>query len=257
MSLADAIIAVSESVRNHYPLCERKRPIHVIYNGIAWKADFEHFYDEALSRPNVGHHHYTFASIGLLHPSKGHDQAIKALSIVAKHYPQVRLLLVGGGSVEKLKCLVNELDLHNNVVFLGYIHDPFQVYRSVDGVLVCSANEAMGRVAVEAMAMGIPVIGRLGGGTAEIIDHDETGILYSGKVEDLAECMISLIENPAKARLLGMEGWLVAKDKFSIETYTQQVLEVIKSVEKKCSDKDFSHRFIKCIKEDVANSPSL
>ena len=75
-----------------------------------------------------------------------------------------------------------------------------------------------------------PVIGLNSDGTAELVEHEYTGLLYDGGFEALAACMRRFIENPSWARELGENGWHVARTKYTREFYTQQVYEVLKSV---------------------------
>jgi glycosyltransferase involved in cell wall biosynthesis len=86
------------------------------------------------------------------------------------------------------------------------------------------------RVTAEAMASARPVIGYNSTGTAELIEHESTGLLYGGGHEELARCMARLIENPEWAKELGINGWHKAKREFTIETYAERVYKVLKKV---------------------------
>jgi len=68
------------------------------------------------------------------------------------------------------------------------------------------------------------------GGTAELIEHERSGLLYSGGVEELAACMARFMEDPAWARGLGQQGWQVARSKFTTELYARQVYDVLQGV---------------------------
>jgi glycosyltransferase involved in cell wall biosynthesis len=95
---------------------------------------------------------------------------------------------------------------------------------------MCSRNEAMGRVTVEAMGSGLPVIGHASGGTPELLEDGRTGLLYPGGAEELAERMNTLVTNRAMARDLGNNGMLSAMERFNVERYASEVLEVYRSV---------------------------
>lgn len=226
---ANAVIANSEAVRSYVLPNTRNKHIYVIYNGVAWKSDFDRLHSLAQAQVR-DQGPYTFVLVGGIHPGKGQETAIRALSIVANHYPSVRLLIVGGGDTESLKRLADQLGIAGKVEFWGYIHNPYTAYLAADAALMCSPNEAMGRVTVEAMATCRPVIGYGGGGTLEIIEHGRTGLLYHEGSESLAKCMQQLVENPQWAHQLGEESWSVARDKYSIETYSQKVYHVLSSI---------------------------
>jgi len=227
---ADAKIAVSHAIREHYFGGDHSS-VHVVYNGVASISDFEYFNSlsdlpSGLNRTGA----YTFALVGFLHPSKGQVEAIKAMSLLHKRYPNVRLLIVGAGERSPLEELACDLGVREYIEFLGYLDDPFKVYTQADAVLMTSRYEAMGRVTVEAMAACRPVIGFDQGGTSELIEHGKTGLLYRNGEKELAECMIRLVTNPTWSQQLGKEGWKIAREKYTIEAYTRQVFDILTSI---------------------------
>src|SRR5206468_6899835 len=135
----------------------------------------------------------TFALVGKIRPSKGQESAIRALALVAERFPGTRLILVGGGDiadVERCEAVASQLGIRDHVEFRGYIANPWPVYLEADAVLMCSINEAMGRVTAEAMAACRPVIGLGRAGTVELVEHERTGLLYRGGPEALAASMV-------------------------------------------------------------------
>jgi len=226
---ADALIAISESVASHLLNSIANGRVHIIYNGVASEADFDRLYKLAQTKSSRKEQ-YTFALVGLIHPNKGQKIAIRALAIVAKQYPDTRLLIVGGGDASRLKRLVSELGVQNNIEFWGYVKDPYTAYLAADATLVCSKYEAMGRVTAEAMSACRPVIGFDHAGTSEIIEHEFTGLFYHGGPEELATCMIRFIKNPGWARKLGDNGWHIARKKYSTEVYAENVYKVLCSI---------------------------
>ncbi|BAZ02154.1 group 1 glycosyl transferase [Tolypothrix tenuis PCC 7101] len=229
---SDAQIAISKAIRNHFSSRGSKERMHVVYNGIASTLELERLYklgNDSLRVDKV----FTFALVGLIHANKGQDIAIKALSILTQTFSQVRLLIVGdasGDQLAQLKKLAEDLGVSNQVEFWGYLDDPYQAYLASDVVLMCSKNEGMGRVTVEAMSVCRPVIGYDNAGTSEIIQHEYTGLLYRGDHEALAACMKQLIENPDWAKQLGMNAWKRVFEEYSIETYSQKIYEILLSV---------------------------
>lgn len=233
ISRADSQIAVSEAVRSYHLRGGKSERSYVIYNGVASIAEFERLYNMTNSNSvSELDKSYTFALVGLIHPAKGQGVAIRALALLARDFPKVRLLIVGMGVTDQLEALTYELGVANNVEFWGYVGDPYKAYLACDALLMCSKNEAMGRVTVEAMSACRPVIGYDQAGTSEIIEHELTGLLYRGGPEALANCMRQFIEDPAWARQLGNNGWYVARKKYTVEVYAQSVYEVLLSVVK-------------------------
>jgi glycosyltransferase involved in cell wall biosynthesis len=122
------------------------------------------------------------------------------------------------------------LAVTDRVEFWGYIPDPERAFLTADAALMCSRNEAMGRVTVEAMSACRPVIGFDSGGTSELIDQDRTGLLYRGDANALAECMARYVRAPELAHQHGEAGWRVARQRHSTETYAAQIFEVLRGV---------------------------
>lgn len=233
---ADARIFVSHALKNAFLGRRTPRNTHVIYNGVAPEAVF----DERRQAANAladRNQPFTFVLVGRFRKSKGQAIAILAFAKVAQRFPNVRLILVGDagltgeqGYFDHCHALLNELGIAARVELWGYIPDPERAFLAADVALMCSQNEAMGRVTVEAMSACRPVIGNDSGGTSELIDPNRTGLLYRATADDLAECMVRYIEAPALARQHGETGWQVARQRHSTETYATQVYKVISGI---------------------------
>ena len=98
-------------------------------------------------------------------------------------------------------------------------------------MLVCTAYEGMGRVTAEAMALGVPVIGLAGSGTAELIEHDVTGLLYTGDAPQLAQQMVRLMTEVGLADRLRDAAWHFAQAHFTIERYCDAVWAVLRQAQ--------------------------
>ena len=225
---ADRRIAISHAIRDYLANNCSADTTPVIYNGIASEAKFDRLYQVKKELPSKKP--YTFSLVGLVHPCKGQDVAIKALSLLVKRIPETQLLIVGGGDISHLQQLINTLNVADKVKFWGHIDDPYQAYLNSDAVLMCSKNEGMGRVTVEAMSAYCPVIGYDNAGTSELIQHEHTGLLYKGEHEELAVCMQRFVENPIWAKQLGDNAWHMARQTYSIEVYARNVYQLLSSL---------------------------
>lgn len=184
---AEKLIAVSYAVCNKVLGNTRAKKI-VVYNGVISK-------NEVPKLPPVSSNHrksgnpFIFGIIGLLHPSKGQEDAIRAFAEVNALIDNIELWIAGSGSKEYenyLRNLCTHLNLNRKVKFLGYVDNPLQFFSEIDAALVCSGNEAMGRVTAEAMVAGKPIIGLDNAGTSELIEDEKNGLLYDGSVDSLA-----------------------------------------------------------------------
>ncbi len=133
-----------------------------------------------------------------------------------------KLLIIGAGSaLAEAKALVNSRGLQNKVNFTGSIpHKKTVAYFKLMQVLVLpsltTANwkEQFGRVLIEAMACGCPVIGSSSGEIPQVID--QVGLIFrEGDITDLREKIIYLAHNKEKARKLSQRGLQRVKDLYS------------------------------------------
>ena len=122
--------------------------------------------------------------------------------------------------------LIIKLNLNENVFFRGFVENSADMYRNSDAVIVCSRNEAWGRVAAEAMFHQKPVIGFNSGGTKEIITDRVNGFLYNN-INELVDCMKTVIlQNELTSRIKNSAKEFALK-RFSNKDYTDQIYEVI------------------------------
>ncbi len=230
---ADVAIFVSGALRRAKLGAAGRANAHVVYNGVARESVFDDRRREAEAlRGRSGP--FTFALVGRFRASKGQAVAIRAFARVAARFPDSRLLLVGGaggtgdqGYFDSCRALAGELALTDRIEFWGYIPDPERAFLTADVALMCSPNEAMGRVTVEAMSACRPVIGYDAGGTSELIDPGRTGLLYRGGADALAECMATYAAAPELAQLHGEAGWIAARRRHSTEAYAAQIHRIL------------------------------
>ncbi|MFL5963670.1 MAG: glycosyltransferase family 4 protein [Gaiellaceae bacterium] len=149
----------------------------------------------------------TLLLLGSLRPSKGQEEAIRAVARLAERKIGVRLRLAGEGPAEyrrELEALAAELGVSERVDAGGFEGAPGHAIAAADVVLVCSRCEAFGRTTVEAMRVGRPVIGADSGATAELVSDGRTGLLYrSGDPDDLAAKIEMLSSDRALLARLG------------------------------------------------------
>ena len=127
---------------------------------------------------------------GRLSVSKGQQDAMRALKKLKDDGVDAEMVFVGstqGDYSKQLAVLSKQLGVEDQVEFTGYVENPLPVMSSCDVAVVCSRCEAFGRVTIEAMKLGKPVVGTRSGGTAELIQDGFNGFLYAvGNFEDLA-----------------------------------------------------------------------
>lgn len=224
LSASDAVISISKEIEKVVLLSENLEPKrkYQIYNGIVNDIEIVCTPKKIQQRDAV-----VFCMVGLLISSKGFLEALKAMEIIVKDYPDTKLIICGKGLPNddyesKLHRAAQDLTLKDQVVFTGYLDDVKPVYTQSDCLLMCSKAEGLGRVTIEAMANGLPVIGHKSGATPEIVAENFNGYLYDNEEIELASCMKEIIEGGNYETL--SEGAIYTVRKyFTIEEYTKTV----------------------------------
>jgi len=220
-SLSALCLANSECVAAKYR--ERLRPteIRVVYQGVRL--------DDGSSAPDVPvAHGFRCVAVGAISPAKRQEEAIEAVARLNGRGLATELLIVGEGDRaygERLRGLVDRLGAGACVSFLGELESAARVIRSADAVVTCSRHEAFGRVTVEGMLAGKPVVGARSAGTAELIRDGETGFLYEpGDVQQLEGILRRLIEDPAERRRVGETARAWAVKRFDERRFGDEIL---------------------------------
>ena len=215
-------ISMSHAIARHFKLENAKDGSKhaVIYDGLFSEKQLLHKPAPAPLNPQK----FEYLLTGALCEGKGQKEAMQALRIVVRSFPKTHLHLIGDGDMRELKYLADNLGLSNNITFWGYQENISEYLAKANAGLMCSRNEGFGRVTLEYMAAGIPVIGYKGGATPEIIESGKTGLLYTGGCEQLADCMLRLIKNPDLAQNLGNAGQESIRERFTFEKSGPQLL---------------------------------
>ncbi|HLL29389.1 MAG TPA: glycosyltransferase family 4 protein [Allosphingosinicella sp.] len=170
--------------------------------------------------------------VGSLSRKKRQEDAIRAVGLLAGKGVEVRLAVVGPGGPEiqrYLAGLADELGVGAAVDFTGPTDDPFASFAAADVALICSEDEAFGRVTVEAMKMGTTVIGADSGGTAELITDGYNGLLYKPRdIADLAGKIERLARDPDLVRQMSGNAYAWAHETFNREKYAAGLLGVFR-----------------------------
>ena len=145
-----------------------------------------------------------FLSVGRLTWVKGYDMLLEAFSKAGFGSERPWLVLVGDGEERgKLEEQAKRLKIIDRVCFTGELADIREALAASTVFVLSSRNEGMGRVLVEAMAAGLPVIGTAVGGIPTLVKDGETGLLVpGGDAGALAKAMERLRAGPElRARL--------------------------------------------------------
>jgi D-inositol-3-phosphate glycosyltransferase len=156
---------------------------------------------------------------GRIEPLKGVDTLIQAMALIKERFPDVIantcVAIIGGdpwtdspdAEMTRLQALLQDLDIHDIVVFLGAKDQEVlpNYYAAAEMVVMPSHYESFGMVALEAMAMGRPVIASEVGGLAYLVQDGLNGYhVPSRNPEALAERMYELLTNEECRQTMGL-----------------------------------------------------
>jgi glycosyltransferase involved in cell wall biosynthesis len=223
--LADRVICVcEEEARLARQFCSEDR-IRVIHNGI-----------EPLERPDPDEEALAFrgedgillGAISGLRPGKGLETLLSAFSILRRDHPRMRLLIVGGGpEEERLRTQVSRGDLEDVVRIAGPVENPFPMMVAADVLVAPSWSESFPYSILEAMSLGMPLVATRVGGIPEAIEDGVTGVLVPPqRAAPLAEAIVALASDPARAASLGEAAARRLRALFTLSRMVEQTVAV-------------------------------
>jgi len=225
---ADSLRAVSQATKEQLEKWTTGKPI---VKFPAW-TDIEVFQNAGSS---VRHKTEKFILyVGVLIPLKGVHFLLESFARIANEIKGTKLVLIGkandGDYAETLMKRTASLGLGQRVTFMDTMpQSELAEFMARAQVLVLpSLSEALGRVLLEAMACGTPVIGSAVGGIPEIIQEGETGFLIPpGDVGSLAGRLKWILEHPHEATQIGERARKFAGEFFSQELYIKNYSDLI------------------------------
>ncbi|MCR4343120.1 MAG: glycosyltransferase family 4 protein [Candidatus Scalindua sp.] len=186
-------------------------------------------------------------TVARLDLNKGHDRVFEALAILNKQGITPDYTIVGQGHEEmRLRNMVRDLDLENQVVFTGFISDNQlpAIYNSCD-IYVMASREIPGRLDLvegfgisflEASASGLPVVAGDSGGISDAVQHGKTGLLVNpDNPADIASAIKCLLTDDNFARRLGNEGRRWTETQMSWEHVAKRMVNAMQRMMNKLS----------------------
>jgi glycosyltransferase involved in cell wall biosynthesis len=170
--------------------------------------------------------------IGKIYPGKGQKEAVLALDLLKRRRPDVRLLVVGevkdrryAGEVRET---VRRLGLEKDVIFLGFREDLSGILALLKVLILASSVDSLGRVGLEAMAAGTPVVAVAAGGLPEIVIDGRTGVLVeSADPTRIAEAVARVLDDPELARAVAEGGRRFVEENYSLEGQVRKIERVL------------------------------
>ena len=239
MTKGETIIAVSESIAQHIAKnYGKKENVRTILRGV----DLNVFSPEKTSPEKVAalRRNWRLAEgiptlmlPGRITQWKGQDIFLQALSLL--RWPRFQAVLVGdydegSGYTAELRGLIERLGLDERVRLVGHCRDMATAYLLADLVVSASSKEpeAFGRISIEAMAMGKPVVATAHGGSLEtVIDGENGWLVPPGDAEAMAQAIdAALAMGKETLKRIGAQGQSRVRSQLSTEKMCEQTLAV-------------------------------
>lgn len=222
--LSKLVVANSRAVQGHFSPPIRTDKMRVIYQGIVSFDAGPNTIDPPGLRALV---------LGNLTPTKGVALALKAASILQSEAIHMELRLVGpirAAYREELNRLAADLKIADSVEVFGATMTPRAELAWANVILVCSNCEAFGRVTVEGLKSGRPVVGTRSGGTTELISDGINGFLFTpGSAQELATALRRLASEPGLLKTMSENARPSVQDRFTIEGEVNGMVAVLRA----------------------------
>jgi glycosyltransferase involved in cell wall biosynthesis len=205
-----------------------QKKVRIIYNGI----DTQWLKNGRVRKASVqGPDSKILLMVSRVSKVKRHDLAISAFEKTAETNPNLHLAIVGARDPSEnqwwsylQKQAVNS-PYAKRIHWIGHVDDVRPWYRAASILLMPSDNESFGRVLVEAMACGVPVVATNSGAIPEIVRHGKDGILVPvGKSHELAEAIMRLLSDETTRLKMGRSGEQRAKA-FDLESHLNKIID--------------------------------
>lgn len=228
---ADLVVCNSKALKKNISQFIPAEKISVVYNGMLNKLDNKSLSGSKRLQPGKT---TSLVIIGSIENNKNQADAIKAVNELVKMGKNVELKIVGNGDaayIRNLKNIVIEMGVTGRIKWEGFRENVTDYYISADIALVCSQFETFGRVVVEAMSTGCPVVATNTGGIPEIINNGYNGLLYKpGDFCGLAINIANLIDDDKLYSQISKNAIDSSYSRFDREKYVEALVGLCDAV---------------------------
>lgn len=233
----DQVLAVSELVHKEavrfLPINYNKIKRH--YSGVpAPKPDSQSEANKGLAK-ELKKEGFNIGMFGRIEHGKGQHILIDAIKALTDRGLNINATFIGHVMDDEyynnLTKTIEENHLEDRIRFIGFVENPMEIMPCFDVITLLTYCETFGLVLVEAMRMGVAVVGTNAGGVPEIIQHNESGMLIPpGDPLALAETIEQLYEDDELRVSLAQNGKIRADAIFDEETNFSSLMELLREL---------------------------
>lgn len=223
--LADGIIANAQQIKDVLLQSRFMKPekIKVIFNGLDTARLDQNRSAQRIEKP----FEFLVTALGIVTNRKGFDYLIEGFANFLKRSGATNagLVIIGDGEkMDEFKRLAKSLGVEKQVIFTGFLDNPYPYLSSSDVFAMTSRNEGISNALLEGIYLGNAAISTIAGGVREIIEHGKQGFLVDyGDVEKLGDYLDRLYKDPELRASLAREGYKMVTGTFSMEKMTGEV----------------------------------
>lgn len=172
---------------------------------------------------------------GTLNDRKGFKDLIKGFSLIAKKYPDWKIVFAGNGEIESGMALSKQLNIEQQVEFAGWISGSKKEEVFTNASIFCLPSYAEGfpMAVLDAMSFSLPVIATPVGGTTDVFKDDYHLLIFKpGDINELADKLQRLIDSDDLKDTLVANSAIVLRDNFTLSKVTEKVAALYQSLVK-------------------------
>lgn len=170
---------------------------------------------------------------GTLIPRKGYGTLLRGFALIAKKYPQWKIVFIGNGEISSAQSFADELGIFGQVEFRGWVAGSDKEKAFQEASIYCLASEGEGfpMGVLDAWAYGIPCVVTPVGGLPDIIKDGENALVFPiGDVKKLSEQLERLIMDDVLWNKISEATKQLADGKFNITTINQELSSIYQSL---------------------------
>ena len=222
---ADMVIALSDSWKEKFDTVFGKTNCKVLENGI----DVDALAPAIVPSGSFAH---GVVALGRLGKNKGTYDLVDAIEIASKSVPDIKLYLAGDGEIEKVRALVGQKNLSDNIEVVGWadFNKKIKLLSQVATVVLPSYNEGLPMSLLEGMACKKAIISSKVGAIPELIGEENGILIDAGDVPAIAGAMVSLACDSDRIAAMSEANYRKINEKYSMKTMHRKLADFYREV---------------------------
>lgn len=240
-TLSDLVVTNSKTLATHVAEIVASRKVSALYTPFDLEK-LDRKASESAKNPFKYEDSLKTIITGRIAPSKGQDEAARAIGELNKSGISAELAIIGEPAdpqdSKDLEYVIKEYGIEDRVHILGHQGNPLPIVKHADVGIMASQQEAFGRVTFEYMACGRPVVGASSGATPELVEVGKNGYLYKrGNVDSLTNQLKKYANDRQLVEKHGAQARLHAEEMMQGECSAEELYNKIKKLQKQPAQK--------------------